>query len=276
TLIDQEYGKLSIAALADPAGRRVSLGLSCDRVAFADGRGLCLQAQRGVFTKYRAIMFDRQFKTLASWELAGNPSRARVASDGRVGAITVFVAGHSYASPFSTKTTLIDMASGDTLGDLEQFSTWRDGARFTGQDFNFWGVTFGRDSSRFYATLGTGGRTFLVRGDLALRKLTVLREGVECPSLSPDEKHIAFKKREGPRSGLWRAYVLDLPSLDEHPIAGETRNIDDQMEWLDTSHVLYSVPREASATTDVWIAPIDGGGPARVLAPAAQSPSVVR
>jgi len=49
---------------------------------------------------------------------------AREPADGRVGAVTIFVTGHGYAaSSFSTKTILIDMASGDVLGDLEQFTT---------------------------------------------------------------------------------------------------------------------------------------------------------
>src|SRR5438132_1093504 len=74
----------------------------------------------------------------------------------RVGAITVFVTGEMYAgSPFSTRTTIVDMATGEALGDLEQFSTWRNGVRFKAADFNFWGVTFARDSNVFYATLRT-------------------------------------------------------------------------------------------------------------------------
>ena len=55
----------------------------------------------------------------------------------------------------------------------------------------------------------------------------------------------------------------------------ETRSIDDQIEWLDATHVLYGVPRSGSGVTDVWVAPIDGGGPARVFIPAAESPAVV-
>jgi len=277
TGVDNDYNVLSMASLADPSGRRLPTGIPCERVAFAAGRGICLQASRGVFTTYRAILIDRQFRTLASWPLDGSPSRTRVASDGRVGAITVFVTGHGYgASPFSTKTTLVDMASGDTLGDLEQFATWRDGTRVKGQDFNFWGVTFGRDSNHFYATLGTGGKTYLVKGDLGLRKLMVLHEGVECPSLSPDERLIAFKQRTGTASGRWRVAVLDLATMTERLLVSETRNIDDQVEWLDNNSLLYAVPRDGSAVTDVWVAQLNTTVPSRVLIPAAESPTVVR
>src|SRR4029077_1206659 len=111
----------------------------------------CLQTHHGVFATYQATLFARTFNTTRTIKLDGRPSRTRVSSDGRVGAITVFVTGqHGYAgSAFSTKTTILDMSTGDELGDLEQFTTWRDGARFKSGDFNFWGVTFARDSNVF-------------------------------------------------------------------------------------------------------------------------------
>ncbi len=277
TGIDNAYNTLSISSLADPAGPRSSTGLSCERVAFSMGRGLCLQADRGLFTTYRAVLFDTQFNRVASWTLAGSPSRTRVAADGRVGAITVFVTGHGYgASPFSTKTTLVDMASGDPLGDLEQFGTWRDGKRMTAQDFNFWGVTFGGDSNTFYATLGTGGHTYLVKGDLGLRKLVVLHDGVECPSVSPDGRTVAFKKRVGAAAGSWRIAVLNLETQTERLVTNETRFIDDQIEWLDNTRVLYAIPRPDSAVADVWMAAIDGALPSSIYIPRADSPAIVR
>jgi len=276
TAVDETYSTLSLAPLAQPSSRRISTGIVCERVSFGAGRGICLQASRRVLTTYRALLFDREFKTIATWALDGAPSRTRVAPDGRVGAITVFVLGHGYSSStFSTKTTLVDMASGDSLGDLEAFSTWRDGVRFKADDFNFWGVTFGPDSNTFYATLATRGKTFLVKGDLALRKLTVLREGVECPSLSPDARHIAFKKRTSDTVGRWRLAVLDVATMTDHLLASEVRNLDDQVEWLDSQHVLYALPRVDSAVTDVWVADIDANTAPRVFTPAAESPIVV-
>ena len=81
----------------------------------------------------------------------------------------------------------------------------------------------------------TKATTYLVRGDLGLRKLTVLHENVECPSLSPDNRRIAYKRRVGPQPEAWRLYILDLATMTERPIAAETRFIDDQAEWLDNS-----------------------------------------
>jgi hypothetical protein len=277
TGVDRGYGMLSMAPLGPPDASHVALGMPCERVGFAAGRGICLQADRGVFTTFRAVLFDRAFNQRSTIKLDGSPSRTRVSADGRVGAITVFLSGHSYAvSAFSTKTILIDMGSGDVLGELEQFSTWRDGVRFRAADFNFWGVTFGQDSNTFYATLSTGGTAYLVRGDLGLRKMTVLRKDLECPSLSPDGRQIAFKKRAAPAAGAWRLFVLDLATMTERIVSAESRYVDDQVEWLDNTHLLYALPRAGSAVTDVWVAPIDGAAAARVFLNEAESPIVVR
>jgi hypothetical protein len=204
------------------------------------------------------------------------PSRARVSPDGRYGASTVFDSGDSYASnSFSTRTRIWDMATGTELTELEQFTVRRDGKEIRNPDFNFWGVTFARQAGIFYATLGTGGHRYLVRGDLAGRSMEILRDGVECPSLSPDGTHIAFKQRAG--SGPvpeWRAAVLDLATLHEHPLVG-TGNVDDQIEWLDDDTVIYAVDTGVGAPS-IWSAPADGGGEARRFISEADSPAVVR
>jgi hypothetical protein len=281
TAIDRYYGRLSVSPLdaREPADR-ASAGLTCDRVSFAAGRGLCLMTNRGVFTNYQAVLLDATLGARQTIALTGSPSRTRISPDGRVGAITVFATGseHRYeGSAFSTKTTIVDMATGGELGDLESFATWRDGARIAAADFNFWGVTFARDGNTFYATLKTAGRTYLVRGDVGLRTLTVLKENVECPALSPDNRLIGFKKRVGPEPGPWRFYVLDVATLAERPIDAESRSIDDQLEWLDDTHVLYGAPRPGRPSSrDVWVAPIDGRGPARIFRSDAESPVVVR
>lgn len=270
------FGMLSLAPLDSPVARRVSTQLSCERVSFSGGRGLCLHTVPGIFFHYDATVLGDELRPIASIKLEGRPSRTRTSVDGRIGAMTVFVFGDKYAAPFSTRTTLVDMSSGDVIGELEQFGTWRNGARFRSVDFNFWGVTFATDNKTFYASLGTGGSTYLVRGELALRKLTVLRENVECPALSPDDRLLAFKKRVGPGADRWRLAVLDLNSMKERLVSAETRSIDDQVEWLDSGHVLYAVPGGTQSISDVWIAPVDGGGPARLFLPDAESPIVVR
>lgn len=275
------FGTLSITSLDSPEGDRLSTGLSCERVSFGGNSGLCLHAERGLFglfLTYTALPIDAELKPRGvPTKLEGRPSRTRVSPDGRLGATTVFIVGEDYGSSgFSTRTTLLDMVSGAQIGDLEQFTTWRNGERFSSRDFNFCGVTFGRDSNVFYVSLRTGGSTYLVRGEVASRTLTVLRENVECPSLSLDNRRIAFKKHVGPEPAAWRLAVLDVATMTEHLVAGETRSIDDQVEWLDDAHLLYGVPRRTTSVADVWVAQVDGDSPARVFLPQAESPIVVR
>jgi len=137
-------------------------------------------------------------------------------------------------------------------------------------------VTF-IDADRFYATLGTGGRVWLIEGRVSTRRARIVREGIECPSLSPDGRRIAFKRRFG--GGLkpvtWRAAVLDLATGEER-LLGERRNVDDQVEWLDDDHIVYGLPRAHSGVTDVWAVRADGAGAPKRLVQAAWSPAVVR
>jgi hypothetical protein len=268
------FGRLSVAPL-DNVHRRLATAVTCQRVSFAGGRGLCLHVDRGVFNRYTALLLDRQLHAGASIKLQGLPSRTRAAADGQVGAVTVFVTGDDYAAEFSTRTTIVDLSSGDEIGELEQFATWQNGVRFRAVDFNFWGVTFARDTNTFYASLRSAGTTYLVRGELGLRKLTVLRTGVECPSLSPDGRLLAYKKRVGPSPDSWRLHVLELATNVERIVDGETRYIDDQVEWLDRQRLLYAIPRRTTSISDVWVVPVDGGGPARIFLEEAESPIVV-
>jgi hypothetical protein len=276
TGVDATYNATKVATLARP-DTAVAAGPACERVSFAVGRGICLQADRGMFTTYKAQFFDRNFKPTGSMKLDGSPSRTRISRDGRVGALTVFLTGHAYAATgFSTRTVLLDMASGDVLGELEQFATWRNGTRFKAADFNFWGVTFTRDSNIFYASLGTAGTSYLVKGDLGLRKLTVVADNVECPSISPDDRLIAFKRRVSTAADAWRLHLIDVATMTVRQLGSETRFVDDQVEWLDNGHLLYAIQRPSSAVTDVWVAPVDGSTPARLFLSEAASPIVVR
>lgn len=277
TDIGPSHGRIAIAPLADPSGRRIITPLRCERLDFVGDSGVCLSADRGVFTSYHALIFDDRFDVRHAVPLAGVPSRVRVAPDGRLASVTVFVTGHSYAGGnFSTQTTLIDMATGRVLADLEQFEVHRDRVPFKAIDFNFWGVTFAADSNRFYATLGTGGRLFLIQGDARLRRANVVRDGVECPSLSPDGRRLVFKKRttEGGRL-LWRLTLLDLETGAERMLRAETRNVDDQVEWADATRILYSVPDDpvVSARISVWMLDVDRDVATRAI-PDAVSPVV--
>jgi WD40-like Beta Propeller Repeat len=247
--------------------RKESGELACERVYYAAGHGICMGvAPSGV--EYTASIFNSKLQREHTITLTGLPSRTRVSPDGRYGAMTVFVTGDSYLSSptaFSTRTTILDMASGKQVGQLEQFKVEKDGKPFDSVDFNFWGVTFDpSDSDHFYATLGTGGDHYLVEGSVSDESMTVLREGVECPSLSPDGKQIAYKSRiDG--EARWHLRVLDVATLDDHAVA-EDRSIDDQVEWLNNDTLVYSDGR------NVYAVPADGSGAATLLVRDATSP----
>jgi hypothetical protein len=265
------YGRLAIAPLEQGRpGERLLAGEQCDRIDLAAGRGLCLGTAGP--TGFKAKVLDGTLRQTGSVRLAGVPSRTRVSPDGRYGAVTAFVTGHSYADvgQFSTAATIIDLESGKKVGDLENdFTITHDGKEVTARDRNFWGVTFSRDGDTFYATMATGGTTYLIKVSLSRRTGETIHENVECPALSPDETRIGYKKAVGQDPPVWRFHVLDLATGEETPLA-EQEPLDDQIEWLDDDNVLY---RSGEST---WTMPADGSGRPRRWLAGADSPAVVR
>ena len=267
--------RLVLAPLDAPAHLGYVTPLTCERAYYAGGRGVCLvEVTEGLTIKYFADLFDDWFARLHRLSLTGLPSRTRVAPDGRLAAITVFETGHSYVDAgFSTRTTLVDTMAGQTLTDLESFVVSRDGKPFRAEDFNFWGVTFAQDSNRFYATLATGGVKYLVEGDAASRTARVVRTGIECPSLSPDNTRIAYKHLLR-ADGFWQLRVHDLRTGTDTVLAREERSVDDQVEWADNDRLMYHITGERGA--DVWSLRADGTEPPVLVRQYAYGPAVVR
>jgi hypothetical protein len=293
--LDRNYGQIGLVSSADPRGPRFLSSLHCDRADFEGGRGLCLSRATTPFGSTEAIVFDDHFHVLHTVQVAGYPSRARVSPDGQYGATTTFVSGDSYATmgQFSTRTDIIDLTTGRILFDLEKLGVSKNGTPFRAPDVNFWGVTFASDGHTFYATMGTGGTTYLAKADVRSRKAVVLRSGVECPSLSPDGTRIAFKARNPGQVVTWRLSVLDLATLESYPLA-ETRDVDDQPAWLNNDTVMYGLVASSSdlnlanqgqaglpelttggsIPTDTWAVPADGSGHPRLLVSGAWSTMV--
>lgn len=275
--LGQDYGRLAAVPVADPAGARAVFDVSCERSYATADAGVCVTAKRGVVQTYGVSMLGPELQQVSATELVGLPSRARMSADGSLVATTTFVTGHSYAqASFATETII--RRDGKSLGNLETWDVEVDGRPLTAVDRNFWGVTFATDDDTFYVTAASGGTTWLMRGSLSAKKLTSLRTDAECPSLSPDETEVAYKKRLGNTTpGIWRIAVLDLATGRE-TLTSDTRSVDDQVEWLDDGTLLYGMARSgADATTsDIWRVPADGTGKAEIYIEQGSSPAVVR
>lgn len=277
TEIGSRYGLVSVVSLADPRGARAFTKIACDRIYATSRTASCLRTKRGLATTFEAVQLDADWHPVESWGLPGIPSRTRVSADGTLLATTSFVTGHSYMQVGFSTATDIREAGGRDLGNLEQFTLLVDGKRSRPADRNIWGVTFAGDDDTFYATVATGGITYLARGDLSERTLTTLREGAECPSLSPDGTRVAFKHDVGGSTPHWQVVVLDLASGRDVTLAGETRSVDDQVEWLDDDSLLYGLPRDGDAgVSDIWQIKTTAGAAPSLFIEQAWSPSIVR
>ncbi|MBO9627100.1 MAG: PD40 domain-containing protein [Microbacterium sp.] len=265
-----QRGGLDGLAKGDETPEREGTGLDCFRFYSAGGTSLCLTPHGGLQPMTTARILDAQLDEITTIDFGGVPNRARVSPSGRMVAWTVFVSGDDYAtSDFSTRTGFYDTRSELLVKSLEGIGLFIDGEYRTPADANFWGMTFTDDDNVFYATVSTGGQTYLVKGDIEAWTATALRANVECPSLSPDGTRLAFKKRVRETvDDPWRLYVLDLATMQEHPVA-EERSIDDQAAWLDDGTLAYAVDG------GVWSAPADGSGAPRLIAPGASSPAMV-
>ncbi|MFF8691993.1 TolB family protein [Streptomyces sp. NPDC002431] len=255
---------------------RTAGGPVCDRFYAAGDGALCLRAKPGVLPRTYAVVLDRQLREKRRITVPGVPTRARVSASGRMLSWTVFATGDSYATTaFSTRTAILDLRTGYLVKSIEDIQLTLDGARYHAPDVNYWGVTFARDDNRFYATVSTKGRTYLVEGNMRDWTAKALRENVECPSLSPDNTRLAFKKKvSDDASAPWRLHVLDLRTLRETPLA-ERRSVDDQAAWLDDRTLAYALPGTGGRKSDIWTVPADGTGTPRLTVEGGSSPAAV-
>lgn len=263
-------GRLYRTPLAAGAEPQRAGELACERVhQNAAGDGLCLAAKRHGFD-YEAVVYGPGQQPRHRFTVPGVPDRARVSPDGRYAGFTTFLSGHTYSAgvrSFETRTAIVDMRSGRELFDLHELEVTRDGERFERADANLWGVTFA-GGDRFYATLGSGGRHYLIEGRVGTRTARVIADRVECPSLSPDGTRIAYKRRIG-KQDRWRLHVRDLRGGRDVALA-ERRSIDDQPEWLGDDTIVYSDDRA------VYAVPADGSGRPHRLVARASSPVGLR
>ena len=249
----QYYNGVDAVALDPKSLRptsRTPTVLSCNRVhASAAGEILCFSTSvpgrpgtlstPTVYIHASDLTLRAQHPTGSS----GTPSRARMSFDGRYVATTEFTRGHSYEGAggvsFSTATQIAPAIAPELGENLEKWTVTRAGAKVTSVDLNLWGVTFSpSDSDRFYVTAFFDGVAHLGEGSMRTRAIAVLRDGVECPSFSPDGRRLAFKKRNGPTK--WSPAILEVASMKE-TVFEVGHSVDDQIEWLDDDTLVYEV-----------------------------------
>lgn len=273
--------------LFDPASRKITqrhpTPIDCERVYLARKTIFCLGAPKspgqGGPANFRVTNFAFKDDFRGSVSTGTTVSRARMSADGLYASSTLFVTGHSYgADVFSTEVLIIDLRQKKlTLPPLEYWEITQDKVRISPRDLNFWGVTFNpRNSDEFYVTAAYGKKAFLAKGKTSTRHIELLQPGIECPSLSPDGRRIAFKKKIGMAS--WAPAVLDLATQTEK-VYPQKHSVDDQIEWLDEQTLVYEVrtPHFTGASSDLMMLDLrQPVQPARLWLKDAASPAVLR
>lgn len=268
-----DNGRMVIMSLS-PQATRVVAPLSCTRLHYAGGRGVCVATEsRENATAHVAYLFDRRLGPDTRIELPGIPIRVRVAPTGRVAAITTLTQDRDDDDRRVPNSIVVDLASGALVADLGDFTIDHEGALPIGDRIAVSGVAFERDGTRFFATLVTDSEPVLLAGSIAERRLTVLRRGVANEALSPDGRSLAVKKPVA-EGGRWQLAIIDLTTWTERDLPQGPTSVDDQVEWLDDHHVMYHGLDGDS--TSLWILPADGGSDPAVLLKHAYSGVVER
>jgi hypothetical protein len=272
--LDGGQDRVTTVKTANPAGPRTVSPLRCQRFYRSAGTSVCLRLAGPGPTYEAAVMNDRNevIKTVA---LPGIPSRARVSASGNIVTWTSFVTGDSYTIPggFSTRTGFLDVRSGEVVESIEHFEATINNRVTKAADINYWGLTVASDDNTFYATLASGGGTWLVKGDLKAKTLRGVRQTAECPSLSPDGTRVAYKKRPTPLDP-WDLVVLDLGTNRETRLPGTT-GIDDQAAWVNDTTLAFGMAKDDRRSA-IYFVPADGSAAAEPEILNAASPVSVR
>ncbi|GAA1497361.1 hypothetical protein [Paeniglutamicibacter kerguelensis] len=102
-------------------------------------------------------------------------------------------------------------------------------------------------------------------------------ENAECPSVSPNGKLIAYKKRRADsQPAHWDIAVLDIAKGTEQIYPLES-GFDDQLEWLDSSTLLFGQPRtDNPGDANIVSLKLETGASPQLFIEHAWSPSIQR
>lgn len=274
-----DYLRLSV--IGDDGERRL-LDRSCDRFHTAEGTLLCLtQTSLGLYQAQLIDLTDPESPVVHS-EVAALPSRARLSQDGQWASWTVFISGSGYqdVGGFSTVVRIRDIAAGRSA-DMSTYEVVSDRTEFKFDEPTYWGVSFGTDGE-FWVTGQFDGFLEVLKGSTVDQTLTPTGLTGSCPSVSPDGKTLVYKRQviEYGKADRYQLVAHDLETGNEWEL-GESRSVDDQVEWLDNDTILYGLHApgvEVAAASfpefDVWQLDIAEGSEPELLIPLADSPSV--
>jgi hypothetical protein len=271
-----DYGRLGIRH-AD--GSRTLLNRDCVRVHIAADHGVCLSDDGlGAFqtTFFEAANPAVSIKSYSS----ALPSRARISPGGTFSSVTAFITGVSYADVGAETTTLVTIDkidSNDRLRGANGLAVDASEERYQRFDATYWGLSF-VDENEFYITGFYGDAPEIMRG--TIDSMTIEPTGWigSCPSISPDGQTLVFKEQR-PDGGYDLAAVN--VATQEKWLLGESRSVDDQVEWLDNDTILYALHPEGSDDNvqpefDIWMLDIAPGSTPELFLPNADSPAAAR
>ena len=273
-----DYGRLAIRH-AD--GTRTLLDRTCMRVHISADHGVCLSRDPGVVPQFTTTFFESanpeiEIKSYPS----ALPSRARISPDGTFSAVTAFVTGTSYVDIGTETTTLVtidEIESTSLLRGARAFDVISDEPRFDNLDPQYWGISF-VDENEFYITGYFGTAPEILRGTLDDMTFEPTGWVGSCPSVSPDGKTVVYKDMLP--NGDFELVAVDVATQEKWKL-GETRSVDDQVEWLDNDTILYALHPEGGDNPvqpefDIWMIDIAEGSEPVLFLPNADSPAVAR
>jgi len=273
-----DYGRLAIRH-AD--GTRTLLERRCLRVHIANEHGVCLSQDDSVVPAYTTTFFPsvNPGESLKSYASA-LPSRARISPSGRFSSVTAFATGTSYVDIGEETTTFVtidEIASKSRLRSTAQMDITSTDERYDNFAAQYWGITF-VDDDEFYVTGYFGTAPEIMRGSLETMTMEPTGWIGSCPSISPDGKTLVFKEQR--QDGGFDLVAVDVATQEKRPL-GETRSVDDQVEWLDNDTILYALHPDGGDNAvqpefDIWMLDIAPGSEPVLFLPNADSPAVAR
>lgn len=274
-----DYGRLGIR---HTDGTRTLLERRCLRVHVNSGNAVCLSGDDGLVPSYTTTFFaaDDPYQTELKSYASALPSRARISPDGSLSTVTAFISGTSYADisgETSTIVTIDEIEGRARLRGANQLTVEADDDKYLNLDSQYWGLTFA-DNDEFYITGFFGEGPEIMRGSLDSMTVAPIGRDGSCPSLSPDGKTLVYKASRD--DGGFDLVAVDIDT-DTMWQLGETRSVDDQVEWLDNDTILYAVHPEGGDTAvqpefDLWMLDIAPDSEPELFLPNADSPATVR